>query len=270
MGIMTLIGPDGRKVEVTTDKRPITGESLGKGQAQSYLDQGYLPQSELDANELGGMGIQVPMSPSGGPKIYNAGGVDRSGIDQARKTTDYIMEDYREYGADNPYMKEYGEDNPYMDKALANIGELEDMSKSTDPTQYANALLDKQDLIKTMQMEDMTKGNSSDMATSYSNMAQSGGLDSGQRERMMTSGNRNMMMGRQRVGSSDALARGGILANDASYKQDLRTQIPGMYNPYAQGQEAWTQGRATGYENWADEKNKFSRTTTGNLYAGGQ
>ena len=262
MGVITLRSPSGETKGIDVSDA-VGFRDTDKKEIQGLLDQGFIPQSDIDRNEMGSLGLQPPAS-------YNAGGVDRSGIDQARKTTDYIMEDYREYGADNPYMKEYGEDNPYMDKALANIGELEDMSKSTDPTQYANALLDKQDLIKTMQMEDMTKGNSSDMATSYSNMAQSGGLDSGQRERMMTSGNRNMMMGRQRVGSSDALARGGILANDASYKQDLRTQIPGMYNPYAQGQEAWTQGRATGYENWADEKNKFSRTTTGNIYAGGQ
>ena len=200
---------------------------------------------------------------------YNVSGFDKDKLTSAIGVTDDIMEGYRDFGADNPYLNQsYGQDNPYMDSAIGGIKNLENMSNQTGPTKYASALLDSQNMTNQMQTEDLTKGYSSDTATAYSNLAQAGGLDSGARERIASNSVGGLMQARQRQSAQDAMARGNIMSNDAGYKQDLAKNIPGMYNPYALGQEAWTQNKGLAMEDYYGKKQDQRLATIGNIYGG--
>lgn len=237
--------------EVITIVNPKTGEQKNikgteKDQAASLVGQGWLPVNTIAANELKGAGIAVPQTAQGTDNVYNTGDLDMSKYIGAKAAADLIMKDNN---------RAYGADNPYMQNALSGIEDLKSMSKSTEPSVYAKALLDKQDITSQLERDKLIKGSASDIATARSNLAMQGGLDSGARERIFTSGNRALMENRQGLAGQNQLAKQNIYANDAAFKQNLATQIPGMYNPYAQGKEQYEQNRQGQY-----------MSTIGNIY----
>ena len=261
-----LIGPDGqaKSYSVVDDPRGYSG-SYGTDYIKDLLQQGYTPDysgGNITQNNLHALGlegyIQGGLRPD--PNPYT------QGLDQAREAADQIMNGYRNFGEGNNWDREYGENNPYMDRAMEGIDRLKDMAYSTGPTDYANALLDEQNLIKQIQGEDLQKSMSGDLATSYSRLAESGGLDTGMRERLASNNMTQGIMSRQRLGMEDATARRGILSNDASFRQNLATQIPGMYNPYAQGAERWQQDRTRAREQYEQDRERERYATIGNIY----
>jgi hypothetical protein len=227
---------------------------------KTLIAQGYVPEDAPAQITLGQMGIGYN-GPDWNQQVSQYGSPEKLGAKN-------IMEGYRDFGADNPYInREYGADNPYLTKAMEGIGNLEDIASSTDPSAYANALLDQQDIIKKMNMEDLTKGFSSDLATAYNTLAETGGLSQGSRERLQAGGMQNKMFATQRLGAENAAARAGILAGDMGFKQNLLTQIPGMYNPYAQGMENWNQQLGLAKEQYEQQKAMLEKQTEGNLYS---
>lgn len=248
----------------------------GPQKMNQLLGEKWVPKSQKDMDTINTYRKNTKTPPIENMKTYEqqlqeAGGNPYlTGIQQAKEAASNIMEGYRPFGQDNPYLSQaYGTDNPYLSSVMENIQGLETMSKDANPSIYAKSLLDQQGLINKMKQEELIRGQSSDTATAFSNLAQQGGLNSGARERLYTMGNKSLMEGRQGLAQQDALARGGILSNDIQFKQDLATKIPGMYNPYAVGAEDWRQKKALGQETYNQERESQRFATIGNIYGGG-
>lgn len=114
----------------------------------------------------------------------------------------------------------------------ANTGALNQMrgeamrGAGTNST-WANLALQKQQLGQDQAMDNAAAGSNNSMLAAASQLAQSGGLDGGQRERMMGQANQNGFIQRQQVGRQGMMDRNAIQSQDETQRQtglrDLQT-----------------------------------------------
>jgi hypothetical protein len=235
--------------KVVTLTNPITGETtkdyISRLDMNDLMAKGYKPATEGDRGVIqDNYGLDVGMAMESYENPYEAK------LEQSIGTSKDIMDVYdKQYGG-------FGQDNPYLEQAMGDIGNVREMAQSTEASPYAKALLDEQDVLGKMKQDELRGEQASNLGTAYSRMASTGGLDSGQRERMLGQSNRMGLMAQQGASAQDQRARTGIMAGDARSKMQMMQSLPGMMNPYAMAADQRQQQRA-----------QLGTETTGNIYS---
>ncbi len=181
----------------------------------------------------------------------------------------------------SPYYQDYAKDitgrvgdiqgqvNPYLQNMGSSIEDVSNYAKSTDLSPYALA-----------QLGDMDKNVQGAYGQAVSGLASTGGLESGARNRLASESMKNKLFGTQEIYGQEAIN-----------KQNLLTQLPGMYssaanttanigtsllNPYAQAQLVGVKGRETDIDKVIAERGNAQNyalqrgNTQAQLYGAGQ
>lgn len=114
---------------------------------------------------------------------------------------------------------------------------------ATGPSVWANLANQQQGQQQQQQANDATQQNASGQAAARSNLAMTGGLSSGARERLALSGANAGNATQQQIEAQGNQARTGISMQDAANKQAMLANLPGMENqalaPGMQKASAW-------------------------------
>jgi len=117
-----------------------------------------------------------------------------------------------------------------------NIQYIGDMAKSTELSPYAQAQMELARANETNQRGLLDQNSVRDTSQAFSELAQTGGLDSGARERVARSMGLSRLLGGQSIANQGNINRLGIASNDASQKFNLLGQLPSLQmstiNPY--------------------------------------
>lgn len=115
-----------------------------------------------------------------------------------------------------------------ISNAHNSLGQLSDMASSSGMTPYGQAQLNQLDVLRGQHLDAARGAAGGATATAMDNVAMRGGLSGGAAERMQTAGALNGANAAQNVYAQDAVARAGVGAQDAGFKQNLLTALPGM------------------------------------------
>lgn len=118
--------------------------------------------------------------------------------------------------------------NSNIGQANTDLAGLHQMAQSSGLSPYAQAQMKQLDLSRSANANAASGAAQGAMSYSMDNAAMRGGLSGGAAERMGTQGATNAANAMQGVYGQDAAARAGVAAGDASFKQNLYSQLPGM------------------------------------------
>lgn len=117
-------------------------------------------------------------------------------------------------------------------------------SLTAGPSEWAALMEQKQRLEEGAAKEEAGAREASSRSESFSDLARKGGLSSGARERLATSGSRNYAKSLQDIAREGQAARLGISTEDERQKLDLLKGLPGMevnaLNPEFEKASAWS------------------------------
>lgn len=122
---------------------------------------------------------------------------------------------------------------PGYEKAMTSADYMNEMATSEGLSPYALAQIEQQKLEEAGLRDALQTSLAGSRATGLSNLASTGGYDSGARERLMSNMGVQALMGGQGIARQGATTRAGIGASDASYKQGLLSSMPGVYSGLA-------------------------------------
>jgi len=122
---------------------------------------------------------------------------------------------------------------PGYEKAMSGADYLSDIAKSEGMSPYALAQMEQQRLEEGSLRDALQTSLAGSRATGLSNLASTGGYDSGARERMMSNLGVQGLIGGQGIARQGATTRAGIGASDALYKQNILSSLPGTYSSLA-------------------------------------
>lgn len=104
---------------------------------------------------------------------------------------------------------------------------LRQKATQTGPSAWANLATQQEQQGEQTQRNQAVQGAAGNAAAARSGLAMQGGLTSGARERMATSGTNAANAAQQNIGAAGAAARTGISTQDEQNKNSLLTQLPG-------------------------------------------
>jgi hypothetical protein len=129
---------------------------------------------------------------------------------------------------------------PGYSKAMLSVDELGNIARSTGFSPYAQAQLEQQKLEEAGLRDVLTGQIMGAKTTALSNLASTGGYDSGARERVLSNVGLQGLLGGQQIGRQGFQTRADIGASDALYKQNLLSALPGQYSSLATtGMNLW-------------------------------
>lgn len=129
---------------------------------------------------------------------------------------------------------------PGYEKAMNGADELSNIARSTGFSPYATAQLERQALEEASLRDRLQTQLGTARTSALSNLASTGGYDSGARERVSRNIGISGMMGGQELARSGAQSRADIGASDALYKQNLLSSMPLTYSNLAStGTNLW-------------------------------
>jgi hypothetical protein len=114
-------------------------------------------------------------------------------------------------------------------KARRGVDDLYDLSHTKGMTSHAKYLTDNQKLEEAAAIDDLADARGGALAGAWSELAASGGADSGARERMGQNFYNNSMIEGQKIRRQGALQRGTILSDDEKMKIGIMQDLPNMY-----------------------------------------
>ena len=112
--------------------------------------------------------------------------------------------------------------------SIAGYSQFEDFATGTGLSPWAIAQQERLGIEEQMQREDVQRGAQSAAAQAQSQLAMRGGLRSGARERIATSGARDALRARQEVAGQAMLQRADIGSQDAANRQQALQNFVGM------------------------------------------
>jgi hypothetical protein len=137
------------------------------------------------------------------------------------------------------------------------------------PSRYATLANQQQDTLSMNAKQSAADQNAGSIAQGQNNLAMSGGLDSGARERLQTKGNQNLLDMNQKINQTSANNKMQIGMNDEQNRVSQLGQVPGMQNQQNQAAE-FNVGNAINEGNTANTYKYGIYNTQMKGYAAGQ
>jgi len=113
--------------------------------------------------------------------------------------------------------------------ARNSVNSLSNLANTQGATSHAKYLTDAQKLEEDSARDDIDSSTRGMNATAFNELAASGGLDSGARERIAGNSANQNLIERQKLARQGQLSRAGILSNDEQMKIGLKRELPGQY-----------------------------------------
>jgi hypothetical protein len=113
--------------------------------------------------------------------------------------------------------------------ARSSVNDLSNLANTQGATSHAKYLTDAQRLEEDSARDDIDSSMRGMNATAFNDLAASGGLDSGARERIAGNSANQNLIERQKLARQGQLSRANILSNDEQMKIGLKRELPGQY-----------------------------------------
>ena len=179
---------------------------------------------------------------------YMKGGyINGAGMGGVKKQYDKDMANYNAYKDSSEIMNNFGLGeqgvnslyDKYSPQQLQNPGQYDQAADavnriygnatSTAPSQWANAEYASQRAGEAEKRDTLSNQLQGMEQNAYSQLASSGGLDSGARERLASGLNDKSLFAQQGISGAGERARLGITSKDMQNKQNMLMQSPGMF-----------------------------------------
>lgn len=150
---------------------------------------------------------------------------------------------------------------PNFNQATESANRLNSIATSSGFSPYATAQLEQQKLEEAGLRDALQAQLGGARSTALSNLASSGGYDSGARERVLRGTGLQSLIGGQQIGRQGFESRAGIGASDALYKQNLLSSMPSIYSNLAStGTAMWNPylNQATTEQGYGFEAKKYN------------